>query len=664
MVNVPGVLIVGGYMVQGGPAPALDDSVSSVGVTQLQYSRADKVMRVTPDNPTTGAPTGGSLPWKPWFDGLAGAALFVITSSTNSTVTVTGTPWTAHQFVPTSTRNWVVTITNPFGLGFQDRKTITDNATNQLTIQGTWTSNPTGSNGLFVSDGLFRDYHAVAGWLTSSEIGSSISTRGGSSWQTLGQGIGPDAGMVRDLWESVWPIAPYFQLAKFATTTPTTFAFDNTNGTAKPFFAGDLARYAAAWTALANGNTLAWELLVFDLSTEDVKDWHTNPANALNYQTALTQTIAYFRSAPILNNANLKVILVNHDLAIYSTFTPNGTLFANQAHRAVARAGTNIRVASMEQLPLHLPSNFVPNLDHTTYAQHVFWNEYPVRVRQAYQLLNAGNPPAQDGAIPVYLIFGDSIAVGPIDESYTTSLNSPTLTGTIRDSRQLIYVPANGDGEPYDLGANSNPSGSLFGTGGPEFALIVELMNRHPVTGCLIVKRGVNSSALIAPLASYIGTAGGRWARSVAAENWDAYVADFQGACNWVNRILHKQVDLKGAFVILGTNDQAFTGGGDLFTAALPVFVDDLRTHFGTRTSGEPLPVVWMRPQLAASTALPNESVKVRAALAAAALSIVNFEDMDIDDLERNVSDNLHLTPNASIAAGVRFAEVLDLVAI
>jgi hypothetical protein len=54
----------------------------------------------------------------------------------------------------------------------------------------------------------------------------------------------------------------------------------------------------------------------------------------------------------------------------------------------------------------------------------------------------------------------------------------------------------------------------------------------------------------------------------------------------------------------------------------------------------------------------------VRAALAAAALSIVNFEDMDIDDLERNVSDNLHLTPNASIAAGVRFAEVLDLVAI
>ena len=65
MANVPGVLIVGDYSVQGGN-PGMTSAVSALGAADLNFSRADRVMRVFPDNPTTGAPTSTSLGWKPW----------------------------------------------------------------------------------------------------------------------------------------------------------------------------------------------------------------------------------------------------------------------------------------------------------------------------------------------------------------------------------------------------------------------------------------------------------------------------------------------------------------------------------------------------------------------------------------------------------------------
>ena len=662
MANVPGVLIVGDYSVQGGN-PGMTSAVSALGAADLNFSRADRVMRVFPDNPTTGAPTSTSLNWKPWFDGGAGDSLFAVTTSASNTVTVTPSPsWTTNQWA-----GFTVTVVNPLGLGFSDRKTVVSNTADTLTISGSWTSNPVSPQFLFLSQGRWRDYHAIAGWLAAAELGVAVSTRGGSSWQAGGLGIGLDAGLLRELYENVWKTSPYFQLAKYALITPTGSAFDNTTGSAKTAFTNELARYNAAWTALANGNTLAWELLVLDLSNADVLNWVSTPANYLNYETALTQTIAWFRSAPVLNNASLKVVIVNHANEVNNVTAPSGTALANRAHRAVAAAGTNIRCASMEGLPLYLPSPFLPSANKGYYEAQVYWNEMPRRVRQAYELLTVGNPTDYDGAMPVYLMFGDSIFVGEVNETFTTQLKSPTLTGGPRDSRQRIYNRGTATVETYDLADNSNTSGTTGNFGGPDFSLVHELMQLHPVTGFVLVKRASNASTLVVNGAPYSGggTSGGRWSKTYqATEHFGELKNDFEGALSYINNTLGRQADLKGIFVSLGTNDQAYAGGGALFAAELATFVADLRSTFATRTSGDPVPVIWRRPQLTVQTAVYAEAVRVRAALADYAAVDAQFEVVNVDDLERLSTDNIHETPESAIIDGQRLVAALQTVAI
>lgn len=663
MANVPGILIVGDFSVQGGPAPALSGVITTLGAHELGFNRADKPMRLIPDNPSTGAPTAASLGWFPWFDGLAGQSLFVVSSSTSTTVTINTSPWTVNQFAPTATRTWFVTITSPAGVGFSDRKPIVSNTANSITVGTNWTTNPTTFHGVMVSDGRWRDYHPLAGWLANVELGSAISTRGGSSWQTLGQGVGPDAGLLREFWENVWTTAPYFQCAKYALSTPTTSAFDNTTGADRARFLEEVGRYNAAWTALANGNTLVWELLVLDLSLADAQDWVANPSHFLDYETDLTQTIAWFRSAPVLNNSNLKVVIVNHANEIYRITAPAATLLANRVHRSVAKNGTNIRVASLEGMPLHLPSPYTPSLNKPAYQQSVYLLDYPRKVRQTYELLAAGSPPEHQGSIPVYVMLGDSIAVGTISEAFLSGLLSPTLTSTPRDARQGIWARDTQQVEPYDLADNSNTSGTILPLGGADCSLMHELMLLHPVTGFVLVKRASSGSSLIANAAAYSGggSIGGRWSKSFEdTEHWGELRADIQGALQFINVTLGRQADVRGVFVVLGTNDQATVGGGALFEAELPTFVDDLREAFSTRTSGEEkMRIVWQRPQIAASTARHDESVRVRAALAAMALADPEFVDLDVDDLERLVSDNLHQTPEAGITSGQRWADAM-----
>lgn len=676
MATVPGVLIVGDYSVHGSTSTSsLDDTVSALGVTQLQYNRADKVMRITPDNPTTGASTAASLNWKPWFDGLAGDTLYAVTSATATSLTVTGTPWTAHQWQPAvqpggATRTYIVTIINTTplaGLGFSQRVAITDNTTNTLNVASWPAGTPPNGAALFISQGRFRDYHAVAGWLAQPELGSVLSTRGGSSWQTLGLGIGYDAGLIRDLWENVWPVAPYFQLAKFGDTSPMRVAYDDTNHLSRPAFLDHLSRYQAAWTALANGNTLNWELLILDQSQSDVLDWAANPLHALDFQTAVSQTITWFRSAGVLNNANLKVLLVCHDININNVTTPLGTMFANHAMRAVAATTANVRAVPLDGLPLYLASPYVPNQNRGCYQQSAYLQDIPVKLRQSYQFIVAGNPPATDGSMPVYIFIGDSIAVGPLDDNYLVELNSPTITRTPRDSRQKIWNKINLSVETYDACDNSNTSGTVNALAGPECSMTVKLMDLHPTTGFVLIKRATNASALKSNVSPYSGggTSGGRWSKAYAStEHYGQLQADWQNTVNYINRILNRQADLKGIFVILGTNDQIVNGDGAQFATELAQFVADLRSDFATRSSGPNVPVVWRMPQLGASTALPNESVVVRQALLDRQAADPEFVAMNVDDLERQASDSLHETPRSSILDGERFVTSLRTIAI
>jgi len=659
MANVPGVMIVGDFQIHGGPSPTVGSAVSAFGACDVVQNFPDKPMRVCPDNLITGQPSASILNWYPWFDGLRGATLFAISNTgTDAThVRITPSPgWAVNQFAPTATRTWTASVTNSTGLGFLFRTNIASNTADTLTLAS---SGPvaTSANGCFVSDGRFSDYHALAGALASTELGSVISMRGGSTWQVLGQGVGPDAGLIRELLEHVYVSAPYFQLAKWGDPRPTTQAYEDGTGIARGPFQDVLGRINAAWTALANGNTLVWDLLVLDMSQADVVDWATNPLHFLSYQTALTQTIAWFRSAAALNNSSLKVLIANHALDINSITTPNGTLFANRVHRAVAAAGTNIRTFSLEGLPFRLPAPYVPSTNKNAYEPSAYWTDYPRIVRQSYELLLLGNPPNFDGAMPVYVLIGDSISVGPISEPFLTALNSPTMPTGPRDSRQKIYNRLNVAIEVYDANDNSNTSGTVNANAGPDCSLTAELMKLHPVTGFVLVKRGSNGSTLAANVSPYTGggVSGGRWDKAYN-EHYPELVADIRNAINIINQTLHKQADLRGVAVILGSNDQIINGGGTMFANALAPFVADLRADLSTRTSGPQLRIAWRVPQLGTSTSIAAESVIARAAVRALAAADTDFVNVEVDDLERNASDNLHETPDSSIEDGRRLA--------
>lgn len=668
MVNVPGVLIVGDWMVQGGN-PGIDSETTNLGISDAIPFRDLDLMRVFPDNGTTGAPTASSLGWYPWFDGNAGPALHVIAaspapSSTRIYVNGTSPGWTVNVHV-----GKVATITQAFGVGFTARKLITANGANYIDVAA-WGLTPTAGLGFFIGDGAWRDYHPVGGTLAFAELGSSISTRGGSAWQALGAGIGLDAGLIRELFNHVWSTAPYFQLAKFASVASVVVGWNAATGTIRSVFTAEVARYNAAWSALANGNTLDWRYIVIDQSQAEVLSWVSTPANYLLFSAALADMIEHIRDE--LGAPDATVLLIEHDPVINNTAAPLGTGLCNQLLRAVAKADGNARVVSYAGLcrlrgtdfAASLPGSWLPSDNRAGYAASAYWTEHAQAVRKAIVLNEAGVAPAPANGLPIYGYIGDSTVVGPISSAYLAYLASPTITAAQRPAEQMIFNDGNGAGEPYNACDNSNTSGSVTTSAGPEVSMISEFGRMHP-EGSLTIKRGSNASALATNVLTYSSGVGGRWAKAYAStEHYNALRDLIADALQWVNTTLGKQGDFRGFVVQLGTNDASIAGGGALFAAALDGFVDDLRADFTTRTSGDPLDIYWRKPQLGNSTGIPAEMATIRAALEAKAASDPRFHLLDGDTYERDSGDNLHDTADAAVQFGLDAAAAIEAVAV
>lgn len=673
MADVPGILIFGGFHTQGGSKPA--SIISAAGAYSTLDVGSLDLHRVYPDNGTTGAPQAVALDWFPWFDGSAGGVdatdIFTVASSTADTVTVTPDPgWSINEW-----DGFLVTTTNATGLGFKNRQfEVESNTSDTVTIvAAAWTSNPTAATeGIFFNEGRWRDYSAHAGWLAFTELAVAISTRGGSSWESAGQGIGPDAGLIREVLDNVYTVPPYFQVAKWAVTATTVAGYSDSPGSARAAFLVEKARWDAAWTVLANGDTLDWQWVVMDLSTNDVEDWEPisgNPGNTLLYQDSVTEAIAWLRSAAVFDNASLKILLVNHDADIEGVTSPGGTVFANAVHRAVELADDNVRVVNLDGRGLLTRGDaglLQPSENRNYYEAPVYWNDYPKLVREGMEILLLGAVPNYDGAVPTYIMIGDSIFVGPITAAYLAQLDHQEITDGPRDPKQGIWNDSSKTVEPYDAIDNSNTSGSTTAVAAEECSLLVELQRLHPVTGCIIIKRASNSSTLIADVATYTGAgvSGGRWSTTQAAEHYAALGPLVDSATSYINTTLGKQVDLKAIIVSLGANDGTVTGGGALFAADLPLFVSALRADFSTRTSGSETPILWRRPQLGINSADEDETIAIRAALAAQAASDARFVDVDFDNIARDASGNIHETPSGSVNGGRLIAAALETVSI
>ncbi len=664
MATRPGVLIFGGTMVQGGTGTP-QAIVTSAGAYPTSETYDRTLHRVTPDDASTGAPTAATLSWWPWYDGQLGTTR-VISASTSTTVTVSPSPgWTTNEWAGQR-----VTNNNATGFGLQNKNiTIVSNTADTLTVAA-WTATPTVGTLLWISEGRFTDYHPIGAWRTYTEIlAATVPTRGGGSWQQGQQGIGYDAGLVRELLTHVWPTAPYFQIAKFATTYSIR---DHAVGTGASHsnFEAEVAKMDAAFALRYPSDTLEWQYVILDLSATDVASWVAHPEYYLTFAANLQTLIAYLRTT--LGNASLRVLLVNHDARILSVSAAAGIGLANGQQTYVASLDADVRVLALDGrgLPMRGTSAFyVPSEDTPFYAVSAYTTLIPPLIRRALQVWEAsGTNSTPDGVMPVYILLGDSIEVSTrMNASYTAQLASPTMTTTTRDDRQRIWNRANQAIEAYHAHVNSQTSGSvtLTAMAGPEFSLMVELMQRHPDTGFVLVKRASASSTLAADGVAYDANEnGGKWESGTADEHWDELVADVQACFLAINIDMGKQAALCGIFVGLGTNDQAYAGGGDAFEAALPGFVADLRNTFGTQAYGAAAPIVWRKPHLGSASAIADESIIVRAALEDYADTDAQFLVMDVDDLERYAGDNIHETPEATIAHGIRFAEHLDEIAL
>jgi len=655
---IPGVLLIGDFSIQGG-APGLRAVLENIAEpqTRLGYLGDRTVMRIVPDNPANGEPTNA---FRPWYDWAASDTIYTVGSSTATTITVSSSPgWTVDQFA-----GRLITVVNSFFLGYERRMPCLSNTADTLTFAAGTV--PTVGNIFFIGEGRMRDYHAAAGWLTNGELLSpTFSKRGGSSAQTNGQGVGPDATLVRALVERVYTGPDKCYVVKWGNVGPVSTAWaDSPNDSARANLLAEKVRIDAA-AAADGGNTIAWDVAVIDQTIVELGAWPFDPfVLPLAYPTRLQQMIAWLRSPAMCNNPNLLVVLVNHRSDLLSASVPGGAPFIRQHHVAVSRADANVVLIDMEGAKPGVAGDFA-NAQVIYYAQQEYFRLGEM-IAERIRLHKLGVAPAFSNGIPTYLMLGDSIAVGEIASAWTTNaasveLSGPNFPSLVRENNQIIWVRGDDNGQVYHPHTNSNPSGSVNGApfAGPDLSIMAELGKRHP-DGFLLVKRASYSSTLAASGLAYNPTSGngGRWIKG-ANEHYAEMVHDFTRATQWVNEVLGKQIDLRGAYVLLGHNDQAVAGGGTMFADAIENFCLDLWGDFGTRTDGDMFPIVWRVPMANVVGANAVEMPIVRAAITELAASQARLRAVNVDGLEVDRDDGLHETPETAVETGRRMTAAL-----
>lgn len=663
MAVTPGILIIGDYQVQGGD-PGLVASWDSLAQTPLSYLRNREVMRITPDNAATGAPTAGSLSCWPWYDGNAGD-LLVVTASSATTATCTqggvSPGWTTNEWAG---RIFTVCNSSPFyGIGFQRRAQVISNTANQLTFASGTT--PTVGAIAFVGKGQFNDYHPVGGYLNVTELGLP-STRGGSSYQATGLGVGPDATLIRRLFADTYNTAPYFHCWKFATAVGVSAGWGDGGGM-RTVMLTEKTRVDAA--AAVRGNSIQWKHCVIDLSTADLEAAVINPLTILTYQAKLREMIDWLRTEA-QDDANLPIYLVSHRNDLYATTGAGGSPWLRGAHNTIALDTPNVFVVDLEGTEPGTSGDF-GSTEIVQYSQQGYFDYGELLARTIHTQVQ-GIASTASGGFPVYILIGDSICTGPATTAWVTASSSPRISGPtigtlLRPSNQRVWRRGTAQIEVYLPGTNSNTSGStgFSGFSGPELSICDALGDIHP-DGFVLIKRGSNGSSLATQLGAYAAPGDyGRWIKA-ADEHYPELQADFSACVAWINENYAMQADMRGMFVILGQNDQAASAsvGGTAFASALLPFVTNVWADFSTRSSGTKFPIVWRRPQDETQGVHETAIAEIRAALAELAVDEPQFVEVDVDDLERDKSDNLHETPDTCLTTGYRMVAAMQRIAI
>lgn len=673
MATIPGVFIIGGTNVQGGaigntPASEVTLLAAIAGKAGLEFY-APEIYKVVPHG-TDGEPNADTISWWPWFDQNLGT-LYTVDSATATTVTVTPDPgWTVNEWEDNTV------TTSSTNLGFDNKQiAISSNTSDTLTVAA-WTATPTNGAILWMNEGVFEDYAAITAYRTTTEQGAVSATRGGGAIAQGGNGIGWDAGLVAELWENVWDVSPYFVCAKFVSIDDTSdYASAGAVRTAAEDF---FAKVDAAFAARYPSDTVEWRYIIHDRSFEDITAWiaeYPTVTKLLSYGADLTAEIAWLRSSSMVNNADARVLLIRPDSEILeaASVAASGASswpWLTGRMQDVVDADEDALVRTVDFNGANLPTrssavNVVdPTANREYYSQHVYWREGAKLISKAIELWEAGAATAAAGVMPVYVLLGDSIEVGHVNSSYSSALDSDVYTATARDPRQRIWNRSTQAVEVYDAHNNSQTSGStaLTGSAGAEFSLTQRLMERHPDTGFVLIKRASASSGFATESSAYDANEnGGVWLEGTSGEHWDALEEDIENCYQAINVQFGKQAELRAVYAGLGTNDAAVAGGGAAFEAALPAFVASIRNKFGTVVAGKATPFIWRVPHLGTASAIYDEMIEIRAALKAYAATDAQFLAQNVDDLERQ-SDNIHETAASNVTRGERIDDLIELI--
>ena len=708
MATVPGVFLFGDYEMNGGqpgltadyaPDPLAASLGQGLPLTPLSAILDRELLQITPCA-ANGTPNAGTISCWPWYDGGADdpANMLVVTGAgptgnlaTSATFTLgggspgwhpTNNEWAGRlvSFCQLDSGSGGPMFPGAGGVTFRRRAVITANTADTVT----YASGTAPQSGCiaFVGRGRFRDYHPAAGHLDSSEIGSSNSIRGGSTWYSGGQGVGPDATLVRRLLEDVYDTAPYFHLWKFATTGAMTTSWgDSPRNASRTTLTSELARVVAAATAV--GNTIDWKHIIIDMQIVDAIYGATSLPNAANlvtyYQQSLTEFVAWLRSASVFNAPTATVHLMNNSTELYTVANLGAGVGAGSVAislmrgytRDFARLDGNARVLEKQGAKvgtgIAVPAED-PNSNANDYALCEYFR-FGEQMSESIRIANLGIATEPTQGYPVYLMIGDSIAAGPATQAWVLASNSERISGptpgnTLRPSNQKVWVRGSLALAIYEPGVNSNTSGTLSASSGPDLSIMANLGELHP-GGFALVKRASNGSTLGPNTTPYDpGTGGyGSWLTG-EAEHYPLMLEDLGACFQYINETTGKQVDFRGAFVFLGTNDGAISGGGTTFADELEAFCELLWDDIATRTSGPRPPIVWRRPQLGVAGGITAELTLIRRALDLFAIRQDQFRVVDVDDLERDRGDNIHETPDSAVEDGDRMFAALQRIAL
>lgn len=644
MAAIPFYIIVGDGQLNGPSGVGLIPQPGFTGTYWTNFRNKPLLMQTVP--------TSGSA-YAPWWDGTAGTQL-ISNAATNSTVTVTTTPWTTNSEV-----GKYVTVDGGIGApvgGVAQRKLITSNTTNQLTISGTWTTNPTAS-AIHVNDGQWVTYDHVRGADNPLKVNTGYE---GDNWYANQNGGFGFTVSLMQLLKSYHPGG--FKVFKYAALGATD---DWASGGAQmTAMSAELAEAVAAMGA----DTPDYRGVIYWNATDISEENLAYVANATSFCSAIRTLMADA-------SAEVPIWFVNNSSEFLqeSAVTTIGALtdvpFAQvirQANVALRATIDNFHLLDMEGAGFSADS-VVTYATEDTDPQNYGTEDHLVIGEKAYNAIvryYADIPSTESGSLPVVVMLGDSQGVGFMPPQYAILGGQERMlgpTGTVRDG-EWIWNDVEQAWEPYDVTANPNTLGaptSLYY--GPEAAMLAQLKERFP-DGVAVFKMAQGGASLTTEgvVAGALDTFD-----PAAGTLWDELGTAWNAAKLAMVRDLGLLPDVVGGVYLLTDNDAFTLTAAQAVASKLELFNTQFRERFQSRTTGTDLPIVsHLIVQHIEQGGPSNHGTSaareaIRATLQARAVSDSMFAVTSDEGLDLLRDDQIHYSGWSQDTLGIRLAQKL-----